>query len=306
MTLTAPLDKLTDSTQAQDIATSRGPNDVWRDCYRVKAYVKWEDVALFTHPSQWAFPQPFQVAAARTGQPWDVCNRVFLGQLAGCNLNCDFCYRGQVKATVEVTPEEYVEAFFDYNDAFPEQKSGVLRISGGEPMLYQEWALGVLRYWGDTHDGDTAMWLDTNLTVAPMAGLRRAIAWVNCGVCGCFKPGLWDLGDQLEIAKHIADAGCDLYLYWPCSDTLSDAEFVSFLDRLDAAIPRAPLRLTVLNIKYNYAAVQEKNPDDWQEKHGRAQANFGVRRAQWAEWCANHYPVWMCNTPSHEVEIGGV
>jgi len=109
-----------------------------------------------------------------------------------------------------------------------------------------------------------------------------------------------------EIAKHIADAGCDLYLYWPCSDTLSDAEFVSFLDRLDAAIPRAPLRLTVLNIKYNYAAVQEKNPDDWQEKHGRAQANFGVRRAQWAEWCANHYPVWMCNTPSHEVEIGGV
>ena len=65
----------------------------------------------------------------------------------------------------------------------------------------------------------------------------------------------------------------------------------------------APLRLTVLNIKYEYAAVKENNPEDWQAKHQYAQGNLKTRRQQWAAWCANEYPVWMCNAPSHEITI---
>lgn len=301
MNISAPLDKLTGSTQAQDVAASRGPSDVFQDCYRVKQYVKWGDAPLHTHPATWEFPQPFQVAAARTGLSWDVCNRVFLGQLAACNIDCDFCFRGATNDTVNVTPEEYVAAFAAYNAAFPDHQAGVMRISGGEPFLYQEWVAGVVSYAAD----DTYLWLDTNLTIAPTRALTADVLDEDplLGVCGCFKPGLWDLDEQLANAKAIVEAGADCYFYWPSSDDLSVWQFEEFLGALEDAIPFAPLRLTVLNIKYNYSAVKEKNPD-WEAKHTAAQANFSNRRSEWADFCAGRYPSWMCNAPSHEVHIG--
>lgn len=312
MSITAPIDKLTGTTQAGDIAVSFGPNEVWRDCYRVKAYNKWEKVQPFTHVSTWEFQQPMMVASYYTGESWDVTNRTFLGQLSECNLQCDFCYRGKPAGTVNVTPEEYVAAFLDYNVEYPADRAGVMRISGGETMLYQEWVVGVIDELKGI-DSSKYIWVDTNLTLTPDKDMRDTFRYhkycdeydIPVGLVGCFKPGLFDLDEQLRIAKVFSECS-DFYLSWSCGseDTLTTAQFLSFLDELDAAIPYAPLRMYMQRINYSYDAVKELNTHDWDEKHRQAQMLVEMRRDEWSKWCANKYPVWMCNMPNHQIKIG--
>ena len=314
--LTAPIDKLTGSAQAGDIAVSRGPNDVWRDCYRVKGYNKWEDVQPFTNPATWEFRQPMMVAAAYTGRTWEETNRTFLGQLRECNLACDFCYRGLPHDVVNVTPAEYVDAYLAYNAAYPDNRAGVMRISGGESLLYQEWVAETL--WatgergGDVNDENPFyVWIDTNLTV-PMDDVlaMRCTDYghpvAGVGVVGCFKPGICDLHEQIEIAAQIVDQGVDMYFSWSAgaSDKLSPLNFMGFLAHLEEHIPNAPLRMYIQRINYSYGAVQEVNPDDWGEKNAYAQRLVESRRHDWREWCAVQYPVWKCNMPDHTIELG--
>jgi len=298
--LTAPIDVLTDSTQAADVASSKGPTDIYNDLYRVKQYNKWGIVAPFSHPAEWEFPQPVQVVAERMGLTYDEADRTFLGQLSGCNLDCRYCYRGTTGSR-EVTPAQYVNEFLCYNIEHFEAPAGVLRISGGEPMLHQNWVGQVVRLVGGEH----YVWVDTNLTISPSLGLTRELVGPNVSVNGCFKPGVVDdPWAQIELAKIMVGAGVDMYFYWPSDDGQRYSNlFIDFLECLEEAIPFAPLRLTVIHIKYYYDAVKEK-VGNWQEKTEASLKALQLRRYFWREFCTKHYPSWLCHTPSHQVMIG--
>ena len=298
--ITAPIDVLADSTQAADVAASKGPTDTYHDLFRAKQYNKWWDVPPFSHPSDWEFPQPVQVVAERMGLPYDVADRTFLGQLSGCNLDCRYCYRGAAGSR-SVTPAQYVNEFLCYNIEHRDAPAGVLRISGGEPMLYQGWVGQVVRLVGGEH----YVWVDTNLTTSPSLGLTRELVGPNVSVNGCFKPGVVDdPWAQIELAKAMVGAGVDMYFYWPSDDGQDDYSlFADFLECLEESIPSAPLRLTVIHIKYSYDAVKEKN-DDWEASDATSLEALHWRRDYWREFCAEQYPPWLCNTPSHRVKIG--
>ena len=294
--LTAPMVLLETTQQAQDIAASAGPSSIWRGYARVKQYVKDADMH-FLGDIRMPFKQPFQVASEKTGLPWTVTNRVYLGQLAGCNLLCPYCYAGHRDAdfkpqTVEVTPQRYVTDFWDYNDAYPGAAAGVLRFSGGEPMLYQEWVCEAVER--GVHSG-AYCWVDTNLTV-PIAEevVDDCLGAFDCiGVCGCFKPGVEgvDLGEQLKIAEFLVDYDVDLYLYYPnWGGGKNELELV--FDGLRAIHPNLPLRVEIIGIQ-GYSTMTDWKPE-------LVDPN---RRATWAAMLQKEYPPSMLRLPSNQVAI---
>lgn len=305
--LTVPIMVLEGSDQAKDIKNSKGPNDIWQECYRVKQYVKDDELGLTTHPNTLEFPQPYQAAHAKTRCGWNAGNRVFLGQMAGCNINCPYCFVGDNDSTRLVTTEDYASAYWEYNAQYPERMAGVMRISGGEPLMTDErqnWISELL--WDET---EAYIWLDTNLTTKPNKKLKDTLDEIgkdgNVGVCSCFKPGVdgVDIYEQLEVAKELAEVA-DIYFYWP-SWGGSLQQFKEFLHVLENAIPHAPLRLTVIRIKFHYAAVKAEAMGynvGMEDTHSAE--NFRDFREAWKNFCEYTYPKDMLWLPSNEIELG--
>lgn len=312
--LTAPMEVIPQK-QRSDIAASAGPPEVFEDLYRVKQYIKDHEMWLDFNPRRAPFPEPYQFASMMTGCTWAEGNRTFLGQLAGCNLNCPYCYRecGEHVETRDVTPREYVEAYGRWNEAFPEHKSGVLRISGGEPFLYENWMHALLArpQWN-------ALWIDTNGTIMPCQGMLDLLA-DNGYLCAaavnlCFKPGIEGvaLDDQLGVAAELVDAGAEVFFYWPAWDGAAPDDvgpMLQHLQKLRDVYQYAPLRLTVIEIK-QYETTKARGwvpypniPTDEQGQDGALREAFNTRRHAYKGWLDDNYPADVIWTPACTLDL---
>lgn len=266
--------KLTGSAQEADIRAGKAPSDIWDDTLRVKTYVKPPDTKYPHAVGHLDFPEPYQVAAYRLGCTWNETNPVALVQLAGCNLNCDYCYVGDHTRvnTVERSFDEVLGTYLKYREHGG--VSRVLRISGGEPMLQTDEVMDLARTFTNGRQrlvsgNDGYLWIDTNLLVDPGDRIGT-LADPLIGVCGCFKPHEGRLQEQFDIARKYIEAGVDIYFYWPCTvsgepgswhydlpyGVDSDNYGAHVCDMLAAAVePMAPLRTTFLHIKYGYSAM---------------------------------------------------
>jgi hypothetical protein len=303
MALTVPITRLSDTTQATDIAASKGPRDIYFGRARIKEYVKLADLRdPMQNPRLLEFDQPYQVAAHYSGCSWEEGNLVFLEQIADCNLQCPECYAYNPNACIDyIDPEQYV-ADFVHCRLLREQDCltppGVMRISGGEPVLHQEWVAATLRVAAEYVRG--LVLLDTNLTIKPepdlveeiqRGSLRRGVC-----VCGCLKPGLWDVDDQIETIRVLLDNDAQLFIYWRC-DSLRGPALVDAMEKLEALRHGLPLRLTPIHIKWDYANVARG--DAPRTTREQSQAVCDEMRRVWWNWCCAHYTVGELWAPSH-------
>ena len=304
---TAPLVRIADTGQAADVKSSKAPSPIWQGYARVKTYVKDDEWGPTVSPREVAFEQPYQIASRQTGRPWTETNPVYLGELHGCNLRCPYCYLdwdGDTP-TVDVSPEQYVEDFLAFNRAentAHRPGTAVLRWSGGEPMLFQDWLADSIRHFG-SECWDHYGWLDTNLTISPSDDLLTAMDGVPMGVCGCFKPGVEgvDLDAQLDIAARWLSASPtqDVFFYYTSWGGSAD-EFEYVLDGLREIHRNAPLRLTVIEIKWSYSAMSERRGAIDPEMAVR---QFRRRREQHLRYLTDHYSGSILAMPSDVVPI---
>lgn len=268
--------------QKNDIAASKGPTGIMDGVYRAKQYVKDDEKSGLCHARNMSFPQPWQWAAQKWSEFGGVqdpagIDRVFLGQLAGCNLMCDECYVGECDPdnTVEVTATRYVDAYYRYCDEYG--YCATLRISGGEPFLQQEWVCAVLEDDMLLNNGTEyhakedplILWVDTNLTIEPDDYLMSAVRGGanHTGICGCFKPNriyhsgeTVSIGWQLTVVRHLIDAKVPLFLYWPSWDQEpNNALFLDTLNKLYRIDPMLPLRLNVIRTNKYEASPRMEN-----------------------------------------------
>jgi uncharacterized Fe-S cluster-containing radical SAM superfamily protein len=305
MSLTAPITVISD-VQRSDIAASKGPTDVMDGMYRAKQYVKDDEKRLLSHPRTMAFDQPWQWAASKAEYTDDVfgIDRVFLGQLAACNLRCDECYAGgDCKLnTVQVAPEEYVDAFDAYCEGI--DWCSTLRISGGEPMLFQAWVAETLRE-ADRLKGQWKIrWIDTNLTIPVDTELLAAISDRNkdTAINGCLKPNRKfingtdvDIDDQLQVVEQIVLDFCNLFLYWPAWDKEPNTDlFEHTLCELKSIDYYLPLRLTVTETK-----KYEASPNMDSVTAEELKEFFRTRREAHHEFLFENYHPDLIHMPSH-------
>lgn len=332
--------KLSGSKQEEDIKAGKAPSDIFGDVLRVKTYNKVGDISYGDAVHDMEFPQPFQVAAARLGCSWRYTNPVAVVQLAGCNLDCPYCYIGDYDSVEVVgkTPQDVDDAYTEYLSACVRAgvpHSRVFRISGGEPMLQQEAVrelitVGLKRRSvtdGDTHlpirDESAYVWVDTNLTIEPRASLlERMAVQRNVGVCGCFKShlGLADVREQLDIARMYIDAGVDLYTYWAgcisadaihvhmLEDTMDAwrGEALWALDEMAEVHPNLPLRNTFIRLKYHYSAVAEDGMIEGLPVELWNKVSFkkcATMRGVQREWIDERYSPELKWLPSHQVPL---
>lgn len=254
---------------------------------REKKYVKDKDLELTSYPRTLPFPEPYQVASAVTGVPWNITNYACILQLQGCNLSCDYCFCGKTKPkTVSALDvlENYRSEYVDKCDRCP---TPVFRISGGEPFLQQEFLSAIISTMcttdlsGDCFHGSRGLyfWVDTNLTIAPSDELLDILSGENIGVCGCFKPELPGplFKAQYTNASALINAGVDTYFYYPCSLTETEkneieshkwaylwddyaerwrAEFTHHLNLGSSILGKFyPCRVHPIKIRYDYGTV---------------------------------------------------
>lgn len=297
----APLMKI-GHEQKLDIGSSKGPTDVLDGIYRAKQYVKDDDKEFYRSPRAMPFDQPWQWASSK-GFKNEEIDKVFLGQLAGCNLDCDECYAACDAGTVDVTPEEYVDAFNRYCKEFG--TCSVLRVSGGEPMLFQEWVWGIAEEYQRRVQDEPILWIDTNLTVEPRSYLLRKLTYHrHSAICGCFKPNrqyhdgsVVSIWDQVSVVRDIMESGTNLFLYWPSWDkeALDDNTLLnSVLNELHRIDEYLPLRLTVIRTnKYEASPNMDNISQDTLNLY------YGRRQRALHDYLARHYHPSMISMPSH-------
>jgi pyruvate-formate lyase-activating enzyme len=324
--------RLSGSKQETDIRSGKAPSDIFSDILRVKTYNKLEDISFGDAVHDMEFPQPFQAAAHQLGCSWAQTNPVAVIQLAGCNLDCHYCFIGDANSmeVVDKTIEEICEAYNDYCTVCHEcgvPFSRVFRISGGEPLLQQREVAHLLTHRHNLFC-DPYIWLDTNLTIAPEDILLSQLSQV--GVCGCFKSHLGaDVKKQMDIAYEYVDAGVDFYTYWASGVTKQEVrklhashrddwqglydylaidwqyEAEEALDEISCVHENLPLRNTFIRIKYHYAAVAQDGLIDGMPVELWNKVSFAkcqVMREVQKEWCNEYTPElrWL---PSHMVPL---
>jgi len=312
--ITAPFSKIAGTIQQNDIAASKGPTDVYNGWGRIKQYVKPDEMHYAAHPRLCEFDQPYQVAAHYGYGTWEECNLAFVAQFAECNLNCPYCFVSDDNTdVVKLAPSDVINGFGKVQQE--RRKAGVavpkvLRLSGGEPMLYQNWIVQFLREWpqprlaqigGALEQWPGYLWIDTNLTIEPE---RRLLLWLGIrgrqtvSICGCFKPKA-HIPQELYVIKKYVEADISIFLYWPCDRYLPD-HFEQTLDFLYEISPGLPLRLQPIKIKWHYEAVKARGVEPPKEC---AEVIWSRTCNDWARWCNRHYAPAEIWQPSHLVKI---
>lgn len=314
--------KLEGSSQEVDIRTGKAPSDIFDGVARVKTYVKMQDIFAGASPRELEFDQPYQVASATLGCSWNETNRAVVFQTHGCNLDCPYCFVGGGKGMEQekyerISSTEMLRIYQRYRSMC--ERSGVtparvVRLSGGEPFLQPKSVVGfVTAGW----DRKVYLWVDTNLTIDPPDDLVGILAASpRTSVCGCFKPHLGekDLERQMKIAKRLVEAGVDCFFYWPAAlddppkplkESFEDT--ITAMDRIASKVARnAPLRTTVIRIKYYYDVVSQRNPDaNVEGMEQEAIALFRVMREAYLQYLDMHYDPSLVWLPSHMVDLGG-
>ena len=299
--------------QRKDMAASAAPanREVFDDIYRVKQYVKPEEMSYGVNPRDLSFEQPWQVASRWCDA--NAANRVFLGETVDCNLDCSYCYRGENKETRNVTATEYVDAFFNHflqcDHIDGSEEVGVLRVSGGEPMLHQDWVAGVCqsasRFSADRGTIAPYLWIDTNGTIHPTSNLCEKVCRQAVGVCLCFKPGVdgVTIAQQLEVANDFVTCGADVYFSYPSWDgalTTAAGFIPEIVEGLRDIHSLLPLRMSVIEIK-NYET--NKSRPGFHESDKSLRTRYRERKRALREICESLYEPELLWLPSHQVPI---
>ena len=313
--LTVPLEVFGDA-QVEDIEGSKGPDSVMGGVFRVKQYVKDEDMKPNFSPRNAAFDQPYQYITSRNrdkhrttlyqDMTWADANRAFLFQVAGCNLDCPYCYRDCIGMPPEdkirhYTTEKMAQEIGEYMVDCERRgmRTGTLRISGGEPLIYPAW---LYEFIGEMYES-RMLWLDTNGTIIPNKFLLSRIRDTLTGVCLCFKPGVdpVDLDHQLDVAEIYIKHGVEIFFYytsWDGEPEESTRLLEYVLERLYAIHKYAPLRLSIDEIKR-----YESNTARFDYDARTLRSMFNVRRAAYMRFCEEHYEkceIWL---PSDQLSL---
>lgn len=216
--------------------------------------------------------------SGRTGDPRKY-TKVFTLQIAGCNLDCNYCYvptqlkSGDPRFGKYFSAKEIVDQFFKIKETRENEEWNVLRISGGEPLtIVPEIVLDVQKEI-EKRSPQTYIWVETNLSCLPHIKkfgeeLKEIFQTKNIGVEACFK-GV-DKNDfslftgaekdsyniQFETARTLINLGADIYFYLPALvyEGNIKEKTEKFVRRLLEIHKNLPLRLEVISIIEDYPA----------------------------------------------------
>lgn len=315
-TLMAPVMLLEHSAQAIDVRNSKAPSDIWKGYGRVKTYNKAVEWGTRVSLRDLRFDQPFGVVSQRSGLNWKLSNRAYLLQLAKCNLKCKYCYvdrSGFLKNERFAEEDEpnvlWIDAkkavfdFIDFNEAYAGNDpvyAGVFRISGGEPLLpeFQPWVHEVISLSVES-SMVPYVWVDTNLTNEPSGDLLDVFSGPKISICGCFKPNVCDISNQLSIVSTMVNAGVDLYLYYPADGDYED-EFKGIFGALREIDENLPLRLNAIKIQWDYSTMKDRSDMKSPEQ---SSADWQSFRNYWHKYVEDNYDEELLLIPSHQVPI---
>lgn len=288
------LASFTGTSQAKDISVR---TRVIADYFRAKIYEKPEEIKMGIHNFR---REPAGIAAAQLKNPslfldpkdqkdWigpkiEECNKVFLFQINGCNLNCWYCYVDSINKSANPRHGSYIDCkeilmhflvesrkgqFFKD----PNKKVNVLRISGGEPFIVPEVIYWMIETIEEFELQDYLyLWVDTNLVTGSFywkyldERQREKIRnYKNIGFMGCYKgidekmfsevtgadPAFFE--KQFENHRKLIEEGLDVYSYLyivPLSTDNLEERISSFINKIKTEIgENALLRLTNPYIK---------------------------------------------------------
>lgn len=277
------------TSQAKDIAVR---TKVIADYFRAKIYEKCEEKEKGLHNFR---QEPAGIATYRLenlqgkekdwcGPSIEACNKVFLFQLNGCNLNCWYCYVDDVNKSANPKFGDYISCEEILMHFLVESRKGqfsrdldkkvnVLRISGGEPLIVPEvifWMIETIEKF-ELQDY-LYLWVDTNLSTGEFywkyltKEQRDKIRnYKNIGFMGCYK-GIDEemfsevtgaapkfFGEQFKVHRKLIDEGLDVYSYLypvPVSAYNLTKRISDFINRMQKEVSElAPLRMTTPYIK---------------------------------------------------------
>lgn len=277
------------TSQAKDIAVR---TKVIADYFRAKIYEKPEEIYEGVYNFR---REPAGISSYKLGNPqekekdWrgpsiEACNKVFLFQLNGCNLNCWYCYVDDVNKSAnpkfgayisceEILMHFLIEARKGQFSISLDKEINVLRISGGEPFIVPEviyWMIETVEKFD--LQNYLYLWVDSNLSTGEFywkylsKEQREKIRnYKNIGFMGCYK-GIDEemfsevsgaapefFKNQFILHRKLIDEGLDVYSYlYPIPLSTHDLKkrISDFIDRMQKEVNElAPLRMTTPYIK---------------------------------------------------------
>jgi uncharacterized Fe-S cluster-containing radical SAM superfamily protein len=211
----------------------------------------------------------YSAARSMGGDPKDY-NKVFTVQIAGCDLDCNYCFVPKQLNCADkrfgryFSAEEIVRHFLTARAASVEPMN-VLRISGGNPTILPEIILDVYQAM-KKNDVRAYLWIDSNLSTLEYLDwmgkdFKEMLRQKNVGVVGCFKgtnerdfslicgagPEYYER--QFKVLNWFLEQGTDIYVYLPAL-VYSDVEsnLSGFAKKLFNMNKNLPLRTELLAI----------------------------------------------------------
>lgn len=289
----------------------KDPNKILDAYFRYKKYMKNEEWFLASLEEVWSakflgltnnfesksirevkkleFQNPAYSAAFRLGGDPRDYSKVFTIQVAGCDLDCNYCY---VPKPINVanqnlgiffSAKEIIDHFLSARERSKEPMK-VVRISGGNPTIVPEIIIDVYQEI-ENRDLNAYLWVDSNLSTPKYmteSELENIINRRNVGVVGCFKGFCKEdferltgarqefYARQFETAKWFLDKKTDLYIYVPAlvyEENKAEEKLRGFIEMQKSLNKNLPLRTEVLEIiDYPGAVLNYKRA----EKLGRS------------------------------------
>lgn len=292
------------------------------DYWRTKTYVKPKDMVNPAYP---VFPQPYQMAQALYGGTWNDFNKVFVVQVAKCNLDCWYCF---VDKELREGKDGKFGGWFDADevmDMWRESGVPICRISGGEPTLAPDFICSMISQFEDIYNDGSEnglLWIDTNLStgthfIEKYKRSAMSLAYQpNVAISGCFK-GFCEsdaeeatgvrgnlLKSQFDTAKAlIEETDLEAFFYVPGITHKALAEpqdyIKQFFHRMREEVDEnAPLRTYILEIK-NYSPTVTSEWGEWS-----AYLPGGCRPIDvWQQLCREHYSPELLWLPNHQIQF---
>lgn len=288
------LANLDDSEQAKDVKQTRGSvNYVINKFFRGKTNIK---------PNEWSAPlfdmNWWAQYALGKGEPEDY-NEVFIYQIKGCNMACEFCFvddynnNGRQDHNAKYKNMRFIlDNFLKERERTRKEEDytfNVFRASGGEPTLALEQWLEALR--GLDEKGlskEVYMHSDTNLTTGraidywikkrelPSDLLEKIAEFKNFGLLACFKSGLLD--SQIYSLEKFVNAGIDVYPYFINPNPAKLEEFMFKLEKIFGE--EILLKSHILKVKVYHPTIERLKKQA--EKRGLDSDKFIERKiTQW-------------------------
>ena len=217
------------------------------------------------------FQNPSYSAAYRLNSDPRKYSKVFTVQLAGCDLDCNYCYVPKETNTADpklgryFSAKEIISSFLSAKQG-SEAPMNVIRISGGNPTIVPEIIIDIYNEIKN-QDLNVYLWIDSNLSTPKYLEkvgdrLKNILDQKNIGVVGCFKGTCKEdfsmitgaepeyYKKQFETAKWFLEQKTDFYVYLPALVYGNNIEekLSMFIEKLKKLNKNLPLRTEVLGI----------------------------------------------------------